>query len=401
MYLGGYKFAGVKVQRGDNEAFESWALNIHKSKIEAFMRANTLSNAGWVLDMNGSSGGLYHDLTLDLGLDYTFNYVTVFKRVNDSSSTTWFAIYTLGKQTKTGTADPFDSVRRSLVQTRLYDDNIWTLGCYATYFIRIGSSRISYSDSLLDLSSSNIGSTPLIPVGNPGTASSADYSDTLFYGWYKTEIAWNQIYFGFAIKEDDVIVFSGDSLSSNSICVTVASGRAFVNSSDSYGCFILNTQSASTGSRWYESDSRSRPDTNMEMPVAVCQDSLGTTMIPVTVSACPLASWNGTGIDAPYQSLSVYGITSNSSGIFSKGIVKVDLLSINMPTANNSSYYAPYAGGNYLAIAKQTSTTSFLGKKGLNGAYYPNNYYATLFVGWDSSNPDITQSSSWILHTES
>lgn len=396
MSLGGYKFAGSKVERGSSEPFASWATNMHLAKIDAFMRANTVANAGWGLDMEGSSHGTYHDLTLDLGIGYSFNFVTVFKRVNSATSTTWLAIYTLCKATKTGTADPFDSLRRTLINVPLYSSTSVTLGCYSTYFIRIGSSKISYDDSMLNFTATQSGSTPLIPVGNTGTAS--DYSDSTFYGWYNTEVTWSPIYFGFAIKGCDVIIFSSNNPGSN-ICVTIASGTAFTNAQDDYNCFILNTQnSGGTGATYYESASRSISSSSMAMQVAACQNDAGATVIPVTVSACPFGSWSGTATNAPYQALSVYGVSTNTSGIFAKGIVKIDLLAINMPTTNNGVLYSTYANGNYLMIAKQTSTTSVLPNKGINEAYFPNNYYASLFVGWDPSNPDITSEDAWTAY---
>ena len=46
MALGGYKFAGYKCSNDGTLTDAQWALRIHKTRIKAFLEANTLANTG-------------------------------------------------------------------------------------------------------------------------------------------------------------------------------------------------------------------------------------------------------------------------------------------------------------------------------------------------------------------
>ena len=60
MSLGGYKFAGRYCEKG-SLTDQQWALLMHKTRLAAFMAANTLSGAGWHFCKNGG--------TIDFGTD--------------------------------------------------------------------------------------------------------------------------------------------------------------------------------------------------------------------------------------------------------------------------------------------------------------------------------------------
>lgn len=92
-----------------------------------------------------------------------------------------------------------------------------------------------------------------------------------------------------------------------------------------------------------------------------------------------------------YDSDSDYCV--NNDGIMSKGYVKPELMAINTirPYSQiiNLNIYKPYANGSYILAEifytqYQNAATSYSSWN--NGAIY---------VGWDPSNPDITQASSW------
>ena len=81
MALGGYKFAGYKCTKGSSMTDAEWALHIHKTRIKAFLEANTLADTGWVFDLNGGSidyDSTYDGVIYDLGGD-GLNLVTYFR----------------------------------------------------------------------------------------------------------------------------------------------------------------------------------------------------------------------------------------------------------------------------------------------------------------------------------
>jgi hypothetical protein len=74
----------------------------------------------------------------------------------------------------------------------------------------------------------------------------------------------------------------------------------------------------------------------------------------------------------------------NSDGIASKGEIDIDLMACNVTNGYASmKACGSYANGNYLLACKDYSG------------------YQQYYVGWDSSNPDITLDSSWSLYTGS
>lgn len=91
---------------------------------------------------------------------------------------------------------------------------------------------------------------------------------------------------------------------------------------------------------------------------------------------------------------STEGYCVNNDGIMSKGYVKPELMAINTIRPHsqmiNLNLCKPYANGNYI-LAEMFYTT--------NSNYEPTSakswYDGAIYVGWDPSNPDITQASSW------
>lgn len=383
MSLGGYKFSGKFCQRG-SLTDQEWAMVLHKTRVEAFLEANAAANAGWIYDMDGSPDGNLH--CLDSMGD---NYVTVFKRENsETNDTTWFAIYTLcsHKKTSVGSGD----VARSLVYARWTDSFSGYLGTYACSFFRIGTSQISYNDDLVDITNL-VDSTPLIPTGNPGTAD--NYYDDTAYG--HTVCYWNNstFYYGTAIKDDNIIMFSGENQTASELCCTIAAGHGVSNliiPNDNHSAVAVNLQRAGTGGTYDEISPRAHQGT--ECQVTVAMNDSGKWEVPVGLFVNQSAAYVNTLSGVPYQSVCVGGIKTNDYGIMGKGTMKIDLLAYNAPSTTSiyPSVYTSYSNGNYLCVTTYYSDNM----NAMNGAYLGSSY-GCLFVGWDASNPDITQSSSW------
>lgn len=390
MSLGGYKFSGYYCQKGSLSDTQ-WALLMHKTKVAAFMAANALANAGWDYDMTGSPDGNYHCLD-----SVGNNYVTVFKRTNGENDYTWFALYTLCKATKTGTDT--DAAKRSLISGSLKSGSSTTLyfGTWACSFFRIGERQIAYNDSLVDLTATQNGTTPLIPMGNTGSAT--NYSDSGYFGMYASMLVCSTNYYGFAVKGNSVIIFQGKSYSQSDLSCSVASGNAF--GTLDHGVVVINTQDIGSGSPYDESESRMRPSSSLSMPLTLCQNDEGDCVVAAPFGALPVALWTSAINAYPYQSITFYAVLTNESGVFNKGSISIDLFACNMNTssANVPANYTIAANGNYLRIASNTSGNVGIGT--INNVNIDSVRQNTmLYVGWDPSNPDITQASAWVEYT--
>ena len=396
MSLGGYKFAGRFCQKG-SLTDQQWALLMHKTKVAAFMAANALSRAGWDYDMTGSPDGNYHCLDA-----VGNNYVTVFKRTNGTDDYTWFALYTLTKFTWSGTDSGAVKLYLNIVSV---DGTNHYPGYYACNFHRIGTSQISYSDSLAKTPSELINSTLCTPVGNPG-GSASDISSSYYPSSSSCTLGMSQVYYGFALKNDDIVMFQGGSATSTSLCCSVASGHAFssfVNPDDEIGIFAYNTQMlGSLTPNCYESSDRFVYSSHMHSKLCYAFNGHSGVQNSATLGAIPLAYYSSAVTDYPFQSLSVYGVYNSSTKVYGKGILKLELLSISFQSATNlvPSIYSSVANGNLLCVNNITNTGFTTYAVNGNPSNYGLSTYPALYVGWDPSNPDITQASAWTEYTD-
>ena len=391
MSLGGYKFAGRYCEKG-SLTNQQWARRIHEAKISAFMAANSLSNAGWDYDMSGSPDGNTHCLD-----SVGNNYVTVFKRTNSDGDYTWFSLYTLTYYTYLGTNT--GAAKIWIINNKIGSQNYY-IGYRASNFYRIGTSQISYDDSLDTDPDLKKYVTPLLPMGNIG-ANSSDITSSYYPPSNTSASSASTVYTGFAIKEDNIIMFLGvGSYNSSYLCCSLASGHAYsalLNDNDTATVFSINFQSQSTSSSGYEISQRltSTNSTSFlaELCVSVRYD--GTPSWPDYISCIPLADYTNTSQLCPYQSVSVLDVLNDISGIKGKGFVKVDLMAINeSESSTNLTVYSTVANGNYLVVLSSPSTLKY----NVINTSLTVDRYTSCYVGWDTSNPDITQSSSWLLY---
>lgn len=392
MSLGGYKFAGRFCQKGSLTDAQ-WALKMHKTKVAAFMAANALSGAGWDYDMTGSPDGNYHCLD-----SVGNNYVTVFKRTNGENDYTWFALYTLTKFTWSGT----DSGAVKMWCGTNYNGMYY--GYFASSFYRIGTSSITYSDDLSAYPSSHANIIGPMPMGNTGTATT-DISSSYYPPSNSSLKDVSTAMFGFAVKADSIVMFQGTSFNVGYISCSIASGHGFslfANPSDTCGVFAYNTQNEETSNASHENESRDVSTSDMKSDL--CSAADGATGFPVysaKLGALFMATYSTTVQEYPFQSVAVFDVTNSTTNATGKGTLNIDLLSVNFPGYNQGlvpSAYSTVANGNYLCINGISGSNSFSAyplnrtvAKGMNAAMY---------VGWDPSNPDITQSSSWTEYTD-
>jgi hypothetical protein len=382
MSLGGYMFEGRFCQKGSLTDVQ-WYHLLHATRVAAFMAANTRANAGWEYDMTGSSDGNIHCLDA-----VGNNYVTCFK---NTAKGTYFALYTLCKATGTGT----DSGSVQVTMKENYwrgSSNLHYLGVGCSCFYTISKSHIAY-----DAKPGNVG-CGLIPVGNTGTDSDLGSNYTTVSS---TFAGLTNARFGFAIKGDDIIAIQSKTSSTYLSVISGSGFSSFVNANDTQGIYCLNAQSIYTSSA-YDVESDGRNSANLSMPVCICQNYLGNFYFMSNLGFTPLTRYFGNMQEYPFESLYVYGITNSQTNVSGKGTLKVDLMSMNCPGANNGivpGIWSTVAGGNYLTIRSLSGSNYYTFNK-VNGTSDIANNVA-IYCGWDASNPDITQESAWTEYTES
>lgn len=397
MSLGGYKFVGKYCEKG-SLTDQQWALRMHKTKVAAFMAANALANAGWDYDMTGSPDGNYHCLDT-----VGNNYVTCFKRVVDESTTHYFCLFTLTKYGGTSvTTTGYVATNRFArgAQGNFDTSTTYYLGaCYASCFVRYGTSPFSYSTAATQLDD---GQSYLLPVGNPGYRTSWSTSDTC--DGSRTLLAVSTNYYGFAVKGSSIITFTGPSVSG--VAVSLLSLEAFSSKFVDGGNALADTLMINTqgiASNKYEKDDAYHVYSS-SIVVASCPNGSQNATDSFCIIDCdPLAFYVSTNIQAyPFQSVSVktWRVDSTAKTI-ARGTVNVDLLAVNYP-ASLLSKFTTFANGKYLVLdgVNESQNTP---QKLFGQVSYPSDhdfYTIGVYCGWDPSNPDITQASSWQLYDE-
>lgn len=404
MSLGGYKFVGKYCQR-NSLSDTQWILLMHKTKVAAFMEANSLATAGWDYHMTGSPDGNFHCLD-----SVGNNYVTCFY---NQTADRYFAIYTLCNHTNSGTDSGMVQVYLSRHLGFVKNgSSTYYVGVYASNFIRMGQVEIAYNTPLnIDLASSYI--SRLIPVGNLGLKTSDEGSSG--YGKTNTLFAESSVMFGYAVKNDSILMFSGKYVTgqiSTYLGMSVVSGHAFTDlfggSADDGTVYLYNSQSTSSSTSYtYENAARLAEVESLFSPVSQCCMYNGTPTNTTPFSCLPIARYNTQPTDIPYQSIYLTDLTTGTA-VIAKGAIKIDLLAMNFPGHQNGlcpALYSTVANGNYLCI-RYTGSSSTSYNYGINfqQGFNTNPAYslkldAALYVGWDSSNPDITLDSSWSLYT--
>lgn len=400
MSLGGFKFAGRYCQRGSLTDTQ-WIFLMHKTKVDAFIASNNLSNAGWSIHMNGSPDGDYHCLD-----SVGNNYVTCFY---NAVADRYFAIYTLCNHTSTGTDT--DMVKILLCNHTAFTSSgtRYYIGKYASNFFRLGQVEIAYNTPL-DLDCSEDYITRMIPVGNLGMDTSNEGNS----GYGKTYTLFNEssVMFGYAIKNDSIVMFSGKYVSGqirDYLCASFVSGHAFSglcnNGYDNGTTVLYNTQCTSTTiANTYENTTRLAPVDSLLSPISQTIMFNGTCTNSTGLMCVPLAHFVSQVDNEPFQSLSMFGLENNTTNIWGKGNIDIELLAVNFPGHQQGlcpNIYTTVANGNYLCVRYSGSPNNsqnygFTFNYGINEiTSNTKRVDVAIYVGWDHSNPDITLDASW------
>jgi len=120
----------------------------------------------------------------------------------------------------------------------------------------------------------------------------------------------------------------------------------------------------------------------------------------VTQLFIPLRTSNYTQATTVYPFSSVYiAMRGDSQDVQSNGIgsIPIDLLATNTTTGNLFNKGSVVANGNYLCVSATTGTNYTIGLSFNTVQGWGSSSYIgeNIFVGWDPSNPDLNESTSW------
>lgn len=392
MSLGGYKFRGYTAQRPSGMSNTDWYLLIHKTRVKAFLDASAAANAGWVidytdgqLDFESTTGAIYR---LD---DLGYNYVTAFRIPNEDA---YFQILTFCKWSTDSVDTANGKIRCSDILNYYSSYKTWLEK--TTMFHRVGTSRKDPTNL-----SSKYRYTPLIQVG-----SAFDSTNT---GDYTVDADSNSYVFpgytcgyGYAIKGKHIISIAkyGSTFYYSLLSADIYQSR--FNQNDNFAGF--NAISFANRGSITGSYSRYYGEVNIDTSSVLHYNTeryVGSTSYTVYQAFVPLRTANYTQATTIYPFSSVYTImTSDSQDVQSNGIgsIPIDLLATNTTTGASFNTGSVVANGNYLCVSSTRASLYVVGLsfRSVSGWGSSNNYNSeNIFVGWDPSNPDLNESSSW------
>lgn len=395
MALGGYKFRGYKYTRPadydssvDAQVLAE-ALKMHKCKLKAFTESCAASGAQW--DFSYSAGdyafGTHGNVIYKMDSS-GFNLVSFFRYGEEDA---YYAIVTLS-------------------------DASWTTG----YSLQLNNRYYYYSGTtqwatqitndmscigLVDLNMDNINVRPGVDRLALFSDNGGSTTSTNTY-WTVNKDVPEQRYYGYATKNKRVIsIFSGNINVQAIMKVSAIDALSISSPSDTKNIFSYTFNASSLTGTSVAIDQQNgtiqtlRQSGTIYESIANYNTSYNIQLfIPSPKSAIVFNPANNIPYEAAILCANNKGTEKSSSqnlntdGIISKGQAPIDLLSVNIVVPYNGiALWRPYANGNYLAgwyYAYPSGDTTEV----LRGRF--------VYIGWDPSNPDITQESAWTAYTE-
>lgn len=401
MDLGGYKFAGYKCTKGSSMTDAEWALRIHRTRIKAFLDANTSANAGWVFDL--TEGELDYEAgdcaIYDLGGD-GLNLVSYFRNGTYPNAKYYMIASLFNWTCGSATAPQIKVSNTGPIVMGYYSSSNQYKVVKQTLFHTVSFSPFPEDCLLYSANNYPSNALPLIPIGGWGSYSSS--APNITPSTVQTYFKASSLYIGCAVKGFDIESFTidgshfSDSYMLNYARTTIVGFGSLTLSSPNDSANIYGITLNGTDSNWEGFSA-----TWTSSVVNYYQETLNDAFTRYITNdknnhmylAYPnKAFFNGSTQVYPYEAVVLTtGASRNSApflntdGITSKGLFNAELLSCN-GSYNYSSFtmWGTVANGNYLtAVYKRTGSTSF------------GEPQATYYVGWDASNPNILDESSW------
>ncbi len=414
MAFGGYKFKGYKVVRANltNNTYANWCLLVHQARIKAFMESCALSGAQWHFSKtNGalsfeSYGNVIYRVANANG-DY-HDYLSFFKYGDEEL---YYMIATLGEYymiAASGSTPTFDeSAIYGLYASNAKVKRGGVCSCLAvdSDFADLGPFTAMPAKSLA-CSSIVTEAAPDIAANSYSNSSTPNGNGVSYYP---------VIYIGFATKGKDIINVYQKNITS------IESGSAFSGYStpnDPYGelKYIFNLFPSDEITLSNESDRifmgnlRSECLTDSGEPIFYKSSNVTSTelsQLGITIPAQAFYETGNTLIPFGSPVLTTLGKCKkaiSSAGMLTKGVINGELLSVNYGKTQTThpTVGSVVMGGNLIEATRCTyrSSTPYT-RNPVPGAQLSGATDSTpmacpaAYVGWDPSNPNINDESSW------
>lgn len=401
MSLGGYIFKGYKfVLPADYDSTVdaqviAQCLRLHKMKLKAFMESCTATGANWQFsETNGdASFESYGNVIYKLDQD-GFNYASFFRYGTDNA---YYCMMTVS-----------DASYSSGKALQIYNQ-YWAYVSSTSYRFQISNNMDSIG--IEPITFSNMFSTATNSMYHRLSFSTNHGSVVTTANTLSKALTDNQ-YFGYATKGKNIISISSHditSLSATYVKISSIGSLQLASNTDTSNMFSYLTNAsdytAATGNYsegFLKNQSYIQVSGNNGLPYEYGSHTSGGPSPLVYIrtpyrAICALPNSN-----IPFEPAVISAMSKrttnimNSDGIPTKGAVSVDLLATNLIISNYLTNNMPYVetlrscgNGNYLCISKtKPNSNSYWIRAGI------------LYCGWDSTNPDIMQESSWPVYSD-
>jgi hypothetical protein len=444
MAFGGYKFAGYRV---DNEQYSTSierCLAIHAERVRAFLNASNAAGNPWVVDPEWSIGTI--DLNVTTGVISTgtnciiieqigddgnvHGYLTCFKYSNGGVNG-YYAIlttddYYFGSGTGTGLSLNPDGCMRQ--KWGSYDTAggpylASCLHCLSLEPFTHAPSSETGKDCYY-LVSLHQKSTTIKSIGYNGVIQGISSYAQCAGGF--VDLTESITFYGYAIKDKDIIVFSSYSDKASytnpftgfdNTHVTVLSLEGFselYSKDDTYKFLefeVKNGTNEDSGRTEIESNSFRGAhdqflDANGNRMIDSNYNTTNKSMIPLDARAmydAPGANY------APFMGIPFFIMNYVSGTQYFKGTTNPEFVSTNLSMqALTYSNYSPVIDGSLLYVYSLTISQSYsngtipiwspyTNSSGYNSKFSNSGIdgYYNVYIGWDSSNPDIKTDAAW------
>lgn len=424
MAFGGYKFKGYKVVRANlaDNTYANWCLLVHQARIKAFMESCALSGAQWhfsktngplafedygnVIYRVANANGDYHDYLsfFKYGDEELYYMISTLGEYYFSSDYGTPALLSASRYCGTGSpqAASYFKFKFASFSSALSREEFNDAGPFAAWpssALACTSQRCDYEET-----SSAWGSV------NESSLHGASLADPV-------------IYTGCVTKGKDIVWFKERTW--NSCCIESGDAfSSFCDPDDTYGHLKLvlgfnqseHTQSQPSSAHvlhYFNAECLTSSGSRAFMASAIYgqQSYSNATIIP------DYGAFIGAGGQkVPFGSVYLSNLGKNiydysANKINQKGLIKNELLCANayVYSAFNDApaIGSPVLGGNLICAAESLYTGSLsFSVHGFSGGYKTpcvgeantsptNNIGICCYVGWDPSNPDITNEASW------
>lgn len=417
MSFGGYKFRGYHLAKDSNDSDSLHLLKMHKTRLSAFVAANTATSGNWSFDPDKLSGDLDFESTQNAiysmtGVDTTTHgYASFFKYHNTEENEVGYYLIITTNCYSIGTAT--NGVSFSQDQCTLEGQSMFApIYCSCLHAIsKDPFGNLPSSTASVDLLPSS--STRLFTIGcNCHGNTNFTNVDNVNKGFF----AENDFYVGYSIKDKDIISFATSNPVTKYPTIDVMSLNVystFYDAQDEEGIFMssINCYSGNVSTGSDETEKNIGVDrvlqTLTKYSSCVGHD-VHTTELRLSPSISALYISSG-ATSIPFEGLNVVNKSFNSgfgSTNLVKGITNPELLASNVSSEKLSvDNNIAFANGNLLLVCQYSINSSSQKAKypafsetqsnGSDSTIYSSSWYFNLFIGWDVSNPDLSTTSSW------